>query len=164
MSEQTAYSTCRITKHGHGLFSEQPPALVGMMLSLLTLVLAFVSVMINFILIVPAVPPEKSQNNPKSCHLQCHLCLSSEVSHICLQAKNPARDLPVALFTSLGISTLLYLLMAAAITLMVPWQLIDTQAPFSAAFITLGLSWAAQLVSIGAVLAIGSVLMVCQAI
>lgn len=82
----------------------------------------------------------------------------------CVQAKNPARDLPIAIFTSLGVSTVLYLLMAAAITLMVPWQLIDLAAPFSEAFITLGLGWAAQLVSIGAVIAIGSVVLVrvCQ--
>ena len=50
--------------------------------------------------------------------------------------------------------------MSAAITLMVPWQLIDLQAPFSEAFITIGMYWVAQLVSIGAVLAIGSVLLV----
>ena len=78
----------------------------------------------------------------------------------CWQAKNPARDLPIALFTSLGVSSILYFLMSAAITLMVPWQLIDLNAPFSEAFLTLGMNWMAQLVSIGAVIAIGSVLLV----
>ena len=76
------------------------------------------------------------------------------------QAVDPARDLPIALFTSLGVSTVLYTLMACAITLMVPYQLINIQAPFSVAFHTAHEPWVAQLVSIGAVVAIGTVLLV----
>lgn len=77
-----------------------------------------------------------------------------------MQAKNPARDLPIALFTSLGVSSVVYILMACAITLMVPYKLIDLQAPFSVAFHTAHEPWLAQLVSIGAVIAIGTVLIV----
>ncbi len=77
-----------------------------------------------------------------------------------MQAQNPGRDLPIALFTSLGVSSVLYVLMACAITLMVPYKLIDLQAPFSVAFHTAHEPWVAQLVSIGAVVAIGTVLIV----
>lgn len=37
----------------------------------------------------------------------------------CAQAKNPSRDLPIAILGSLSLATVLYLLMALAITLMV---------------------------------------------
>ena len=66
----------------------------------------------------------------------------------------------MALFTSLGVSSVLYILMACAITLMVPYKLIDLQAPFSVAFHTAHEPRVAQLVSIGAVVAIGTVLIV----
>lgn len=39
-----------------------------------------------------------------------------------VQAKNPSRDLPVAILGSLSLATILYLLMALAITLMVYWR------------------------------------------
>ncbi|KAK9848102.1 hypothetical protein WJX84_001578 [Apatococcus fuscideae] len=84
-------------------------------------------------------------------------------SNFAEEAVDPARDLPIALFTSLGVSTVLYTLMACAITLMVPYQLINIQAPFSVAFHTAHEPWVAQLVSIGAVVAIGTVLLVSMA-
>ena len=36
-----------------------------------------------------------------------------------VQAKNPSRDLPIAILGSLSVATILYILMALAITLMV---------------------------------------------
>ncbi len=52
---------------------------------------------------------------------------------------------------SLGVATLLYILMAVVITSMVPYSEVDVNAPFSAAFIAHGMPWAAKLVSVGAV-------------
>ena len=52
-----------------------------------------------------------------------------------MQAKDPAKDLPVAILGGLGICTVLYLAMAAAICLMQPWQSIDLDAPFAVAFL-----------------------------
>ena len=53
------------------------------------------------------------------------------------------------------------MLMAVAITLMVPFYDISVLAPFSAVFTSLpGWEWAAYLVSVGAVLGIGTVLLV----
>lgn len=37
---------------------------------------------------------------------------------MCVQAKNPSRDLPIAILGSLSVATVLYLLMALAITMM----------------------------------------------
>ena len=37
----------------------------------------------------------------------------------CAQAKNPSRDLPIAILGSLSVATILYILMALAITMMV---------------------------------------------
>ena len=50
-----------------------------------------------------------------------------------------------------GVATLLYCLMAAVIVLMVPYNQIDINAPFSAAFQQAGMGWAARIVSAGAV-------------
>lgn len=51
-----------------------------------------------------------------------------------MQAKNPSRDLPIAILGSLSVATILYILMCLAITMMIPYYLIDVGAPFSAAF------------------------------
>ena len=96
----------------------------------------------------------------KSDGASCHIHSKYPWYLWAMQAKNPARDLPIALFTSLGVSSVVYILMACAITLMVPYKLIDLQAPFSVAFHTAHEPWLAQLVSIGAVIAIGTVLIV----
>lgn len=67
---------------------------------------------------------------------------------------DPARSLPIGLLGSLAVASALYALMALALVMMVPYQLIDIHAPFSAAFIQHGLHWAAKLVSSGAVFGI----------
>jgi APA family basic amino acid/polyamine antiporter len=52
----------------------------------------------------------------------------------------------------LTVATLLYVLMSLCICLMVPYQQIDVDAPFAAAFLTNGMPWAARVVSLGAVM------------
>ena len=51
-----------------------------------------------------------------------------------LQVINPKKDLPVGLLGSLGVVTVLYVLMAATIVLIVPYTQIDPKAAFAAAF------------------------------
>ena len=51
-----------------------------------------------------------------------------------LQVISPKKDLPVGLLGSLGVVTVLYVLMAATIVLIVPYTLIDPKAAFAAAF------------------------------
>jgi putative Ca2+/H+ antiporter (TMEM165/GDT1 family) len=57
------------------------------------------------------------------------------VSTTAQEAKNPQRDLPIGIIASLTICTVLYIGMAAVLTGMVPWQLINIGAPITYAFL-----------------------------
>ncbi len=76
------------------------------------------------------------------------------------EARNPRRDVPIGIITSLAVCTLLYIGVAAVLTGMVPYQKIDIDAPVSHAFKQVGLPWAQFLISLGAVTGITSVLLV----
>ncbi|MCD0453719.1 amino acid permease [Actinocorallia sp. API 0066] len=78
------------------------------------------------------------------------------------EAKNPKRDLPLAIIFSLVIVTTLYVLVALAAVGAMPWQELDsdTEASLSAILTDVtGTSWAALLLSAGAVIAITSVVL-----
>jgi APA family basic amino acid/polyamine antiporter len=76
------------------------------------------------------------------------------------EARNPKRDIPIALIASLLICTVLYILMAAVLTGMVPFAHIDIAAPVADAFSKVGKPWVAKVVSLGALAGITSVLLV----
>ncbi|WP_076792799.1 amino acid permease [Chlorobium sp. KB01] len=76
------------------------------------------------------------------------------------EAKNPQRDIPIALISSLVICTVLYIAVAAVITGMVPYNLISIDAPVSNAFKQVGIGWAQFVISLGAITGITSVLLV----
>jgi APA family basic amino acid/polyamine antiporter len=76
------------------------------------------------------------------------------------EAKNPSRDVPLAIMASLLICTVLYIAVAAVITGMVKYDQIDRDAPIPSAFAAIGLSWAQLLISSGALAGITSVLLV----
>jgi APA family basic amino acid/polyamine antiporter len=76
------------------------------------------------------------------------------------EARNPRRDVPIGIISSLLICTLLYIAVAGVLTGMVPYDQLDKNAPVSAAFGHVGLGWARFLVSIGALTGITSVLLV----
>ena len=76
------------------------------------------------------------------------------------EARNPQRDVPVGIIASLGICTVLYILVAAVLTGMVPYNQIDVNAPVAGAFAARGLPVAVLLISLGAVVGITSVLLV----
>ncbi|EAT58627.1 amino acid permease [Chlorobium ferrooxidans] len=76
------------------------------------------------------------------------------------EAKNPQRDIPIALISSLVICTILYISVAAVITGMVPYNLISIDAPVSNAFKQVGIGWAQFVISLGAITGITSVLLV----
>ncbi len=50
------------------------------------------------------------------------------------EARRPQRDVPIGILVSLGLCTLLYIVVAAVVTGMVPYPDIDTAAPIAAAF------------------------------
>ena len=76
------------------------------------------------------------------------------------EAKNPSRDVPIGIITSLVVCTILYIAVAAILTGMVPYDKIDINAPVSNAFKQVGLPWAQFLISLGALTGITSVLLV----
>src|SRR4029079_8119660 len=76
------------------------------------------------------------------------------------EAKNPPRDVPIGIVTSLVLCTALYIAVSAILTGMVRYDQIDITAPVSTAFAQLGLPWALLLISLGALTGITSVLLV----
>ena len=82
------------------------------------------------------------------------------VSTTAEEARNPQRDLPIGIIASLGICTILYVVVAAILTGIVPFRNLDIHAPVAEALRTLGYRWGAALVATGAVAGITSVLVV----
>lgn len=78
------------------------------------------------------------------------------------ETKNPQRDLPIAIMGTLGICTILYVLAALVLTGVVPFNAIDTQAPLAHAMRFVGINWYAGLISVGALCALTSVLLIYQ--
>ena len=76
------------------------------------------------------------------------------------EAKNPTRDVPIGIITSLIVCTLLYIAVSAVLTGMVRYDQINIETPVSDAFRQAGLPWMRFLVSLGAVAGITSVLLV----
>jgi APA family basic amino acid/polyamine antiporter len=76
------------------------------------------------------------------------------------EARNPRRDVPIGIISSLVICTVLYIAVSAVITGMVPYDKIQIDAPISKAFAQVGLPWAQFLISLGALTGITSVLLV----
>lgn len=84
------------------------------------------------------------------------------VSTAAEETKNPQRDLPIGIITSLTVCTLLYIAVAGVLTGIIPWKNIDVHAPVAAAMKFINLDWAACLISVGAVAGLTSVLLVLQ--
>jgi basic amino acid/polyamine antiporter, APA family len=82
------------------------------------------------------------------------------VSTTAQEAKNPQRDLPIGIICSLVICTILYVGVAAVLTGMVPWQLVNVEAPISRAFLDHNLGWASDIITCGALAGLTSVMLV----
>ena len=76
------------------------------------------------------------------------------------EARNPQKDVPIGIITSLVLCTVLYIAVSAVLTGMVPYNKINIDAPVSKAFEQVGLPWIQLLVSAGAIAGITSVLLV----
>ncbi|KAK1587472.1 hypothetical protein Q3G72_013218 [Acer saccharum] len=64
------------------------------------------------------------------------------------ETKQPSRDIPIGLIGSMSIITVIYCLMALALTMMVNYTQIDENAAYSVAFAQIGMNWAKYLVSV----------------
>ncbi len=78
------------------------------------------------------------------------------------ETEHPQRDLPVAILGTLIICTILYVSVALVLTGIVPINNIDIQAPIAHAMSYIGKDWFAGLISVGALCALTTVLLVYQ--
>jgi APA family basic amino acid/polyamine antiporter len=76
------------------------------------------------------------------------------------EAKNPQRDVPIGIVTSLIVCTVLYIAVVAVLTGMVKYDQLDINAPVSLAFKTKGIGWAEAIVACAGVAGITSVMLV----
>jgi APA family basic amino acid/polyamine antiporter len=82
------------------------------------------------------------------------------VSTTAQEAKNPQRDLPIGIIVSLSICTVLYIGVAAVLTGMVPWRQVNIEAPIARAFLDHNLTWASDIITVGALAGLTSVMLV----
>jgi APA family basic amino acid/polyamine antiporter len=84
------------------------------------------------------------------------------VSTAAQEAKNPQRDMPIALLGSLGICTVLYILVSLVLTGVVNYTQLNVSAPIALAISTLGpsLAWLEYFIKIGAIAGLSSVILV----
>jgi amino acid transporter len=78
------------------------------------------------------------------------------------ECKNPRSDLPRGMFYALMICTVLYILLALVLTGMVPYSLLDVKDPLAFVFYEKGMHWIGGVISVSAIVAMTSVLLVFQ--
>jgi APA family basic amino acid/polyamine antiporter len=76
------------------------------------------------------------------------------------EARNPKRDVPIGIISSLAVCTVLYVLVAAVVTGMIPYPQIPLNAPIAGTFERFNLQFASVVITVGALTGITSVLLV----
>ncbi|WP_430535264.1 amino acid permease [Listeria rocourtiae] len=77
------------------------------------------------------------------------------------EVKNPQRNMPIGIIASLGICTLLYILLSGVLTGIVPYaDLEGVSAPVAFALQAIGQNWFAGLLSLGAIVGMTTVILV----
>jgi APA family basic amino acid/polyamine antiporter len=84
------------------------------------------------------------------------------VSTTAEECRDPKRDMPIGILGSLVVCTVIYIVVAAVLTGMIPWQQLNTAEPLSVAMRVVDLNWAAGIVAFGSVVAHTAVLLVFQ--
>lgn len=83
-----------------------------------------------------------------------------QISTSAEETKNPARDLPIGIFVSLLVCTVLYIAVTAVLTGIVSYTKLDVASPVSHSLILLGLNVAGSIISVGAICGLTTVLIV----
>ena len=82
------------------------------------------------------------------------------VSTAAQEAKNPQRDMPIGILASLGICTVLYILMSLVITGLAPYQTLNNPAPVATAIGNIpSLAWFRQIMDVGVTIGLGSTIL-----
>lgn len=84
------------------------------------------------------------------------------VSTLAEESKNPQRDLPRGMIYSLVICTVVYIILAMVLTGMVSYNLLGVSDPLAEIFALKGVKWMLFIVSVAAVVAMTSVMLVFQ--
>jgi len=82
------------------------------------------------------------------------------VSTTAQEAKQPQRDMPIGILGSLLVSTILYVLVAGLLTGIVPYTMLNVPDPVAVGIDNTGVRWGSFLVKLGAIAALGSVMIV----
>ena len=83
------------------------------------------------------------------------------VSTTAQEARNPQKDMPIGILGSLAVCTLLYMIVSAVLTGMVPYTDLNLPAPMAYAMQHVGAPWGVRMaIDLGAVLGLGSVILV----
>ena len=84
------------------------------------------------------------------------------VSTAAEETRDPQRNMPIGMIGSLVICTVIYMAVAIVLTGLTPWTQLGTAEPLATAFSSLGMHWVSGIISLGAVFATTSVLIVFQ--
>jgi APA family basic amino acid/polyamine antiporter len=82
------------------------------------------------------------------------------VSTAAQESRNPQRDMPIAIIGSLLVCTVLYILVSAVATGVVPYGQLDVPDPIAVAADYAGMGWMGSLIKIGAIAGLSSVILV----
>jgi APA family basic amino acid/polyamine antiporter len=82
------------------------------------------------------------------------------VSTAAQEAKNPQRDMPIGIIGSLLICTVLYIVVSAIATGVVPYTQLDVPDPIAVAADRAGMGWMGKLIKLGAIAGLSSVILV----
>jgi len=82
------------------------------------------------------------------------------VSTAAEEAQRPQRDIPIGILGSLAICTVLYIIVAALLTGIVPYASLNTASPMADALRAQGIGWGLKLVTAGAIAGLTTVMLV----
>lgn len=82
------------------------------------------------------------------------------VSTAAAEAKNPERDIPFGILGSLLVCTIIYMLVAAVLTGVVPFRELGVAEPIAVAVDRMGMPWFSKLIKIGAIAGLFSVMLI----
>ena len=82
------------------------------------------------------------------------------VSTAAQEAKNPQRDMPIGIIGSLIVCTILYIIVAAIATGVLPYTQLDVPDPIAKVADAAGLGWVSSLIKLGAIAGLTSVILV----
>ncbi len=76
------------------------------------------------------------------------------------EARNPARDMPIAILASLAVCTIIYITVSLVLTGIAPYQTLNVSSPVAQALLNVGVRWGGAVVAAGAIAGLTSVMLV----